>query len=283
MFLKYIDSVAQKYKNIKYMQDLNEYVSNMSLTIFEKINKCVEKKYYNSENIGISQCMLQMALDKMLSVHLLLTKKHNISEKIDVCHYQSTYSIVRSLYELLLLHHSIFVNPIRTEETDFLRNLWIVKSLNNRINYGSEKMCENDVVEKKKCKINIEESSIFTNFFNKEEVKRAYESDKHGYFQLNIDGGCYHLRTISFSDRGLFDKVINSSYETQMMYSNKNMIYDYISANSHPTYLSVLQFGQQSSMDEKMFYFPLQITVLLVWCFMNHFDLVVERYGEKDA
>ena len=67
------------------------------------------------------------------------------------------------------------------------------------------------------------------------------------------------------------------------MYSNKNMIYDYISANSHPTYLSVLQFGQQSSMDEKMFYFPLQITVLLVWCFMNHFDLVVERYGEKDA
>ncbi|GEM_PF-3728576 len=268
------------------MLELSKLVSNLSSLVLDKIRKCREKNYMNVENLAISQCMLQMALEKMLSVQLLLTKTDKVNiynTPINLTHYHSTYPIVRALYELLLLHHSIFVNPTRTEETDFLKNLWIVKSLNNRINYGSEKMCENDVVEKEKCKINIEESSIFTNFFNKEEVKRAYESDKHGYFQLNIDGGCYHLRTISFSDRGLFDKVINSSYETQMMYSNKNMIYDYISANSHPTYLSVLQFGQQSSMDEKMFYFPLQITVLLVWSFMNHFDLVVERYGEKDA
>ena len=122
-------------------------IQNIAYSLSEQVVTIVDT--YNAKNSmckteaeAISQCLLQMGCEKMMSVVTLLNNGINIQEKGIIKAIPSLFSyhpIVRSLYELMMIHHCLFVNPKTEEEANVLLDLWKIKGYCLRVKYENKK------------------------------------------------------------------------------------------------------------------------------------------------
>lgn len=210
------------------------------------------------EAMKISLLMLNMECDKMMSVISLLD--NGIMYKInDVLtrrySYISPFPIVRSSYELMLMHHCLFVNPKSVEDMLVLMNLWKIKGLKQRTKYENNEsksfLCqkEKDIKYIEELVGTIKSTDIYKNC--KSQFDHAFDTDKLYYFEIIRTDTKPTIKTTSFGDKNLFDYVFNDLKIFPTM--NNDVVYNYLSLNSHPTYISVLQFQQQNALYKKDF------------------------------
>lgn len=221
--------------------------------ITDEYNKNLRNK---SEYERVSLQMLHMGCDKMMSIITLLD--NGIQMKIRGCvlckpSLFSPYPIARSLYELMLVHHCLFVNTKNIEEMDVLVSLWKIKAYKQRLKLYSEndkqfeKQKEDDTDILKTLLEKIKSTSIYMKC--KSQLDYAFDTDKLGYFEFVRQGQALSLTTIPFGDKTLFSRVYN---DMEGLSDIKNdMVYKYLSMNSHPSYLSLLQFHQQDTISKK--------------------------------
>lgn len=100
-----------------------------------------KSKTTKSEIEMISLTMLHMGCDKMMSIISLLNNGIEMNIKGEMLFKESLFppfSIARSLYELMLIHHSLFVNTKSKEEMEILLDLWKIKGYTQRKKYYDE-------------------------------------------------------------------------------------------------------------------------------------------------
>lgn len=246
-------------------------------SITDEYNSNIGRK---SENEKLSLQMLHLGCDKMMSIITLLDYgiqmriKGGILSKPSLI---SPYSIARSLYELMLIHHSLFVNTKTMEEMKVLVNLWKIKSYNQRIKLydGNKKQFEkqkaNDIDSFRTLVALIVNTSIYVEC--KKQLDNAFETDKLGYFEFKRNNGKLSLVATSFGDRDLFSRIYNDMEGLSEI--NNDMVYKYLSMNSHPSYLSVLQFHQQNNIPKKEL--PLECAIFFIYRMIKSHEYLQKR------
>lgn len=126
--------VSTKRNNKMMMREVaNSFCERIAYITEEYKNKATQCK---EEKISLQ--MLQMGCDKMMSIISLLDNGIEMRINGSIIHRQSMFSpfpIARSLYELMLLHHSLFVNTETKEDMKILIKLWKIKAYKQRIKY----------------------------------------------------------------------------------------------------------------------------------------------------
>lgn len=241
-----------------------------------KATQCKEEK--------ISLQMLQMGCDKMMSIISLLDNGIEMRINGNIIHRQSLFSpfpIARSLYELMLLHHSIFVNTETKENMKILINLWKIKAYKQRIKYYkpdienspqfiNQKEKDNDMI--KALLDEIKQFSIFEEC--KDQFEHAFETDKLGYLKINKNGTKISFTIIPFGDKNLFSYIFKDIKGLSDI--NNDIVYKYLSMNSHPSYLSLLQFHQQETFPKRDL--SLESALLFVNRMVKSHEFLINRF-----
>ncbi len=195
---------------------------------------------------AISQCMLQMMMLKLKTLEQMLQGviiNPGKSDFIRILDTSSMSAIIREMYELAFIYHNIFVIPDTEEEREILINIWKIRGLNNRVGLPSPqsyaKNIEDDkkgIKEYRKIIYDILGSINSTSSVRKTIMNAANKDNPNlcGFkFVKDKDELIYGFKPVPFSDvNALFP---NRQYEA---------LYPMLSANSHPSFLGVLQFGQ---------------------------------------
>ncbi|MBQ8710168.1 MAG: hypothetical protein IJ550_06295 [Bacteroidaceae bacterium] len=248
---------------------LHDIVYGLSEQVDAILSTYKNKHYEQKTDVeAISQCMLQMAYEKMMSVVTLLNNGADIivdGVLQNIPSFFSQYPIVRSLYELMSIHHSLFVNPKSAEEAQILLDLWKIKGYKLRVKYTNvhqyEEQKAREIKEIESLTDKIKKNSIY--MICKEQIEHAIKTDKVGYFEFATKNCKYSLQTTSFGEQLLFNRIFKDL--DGMPNIDNDMVYNLLSMNSHPTFLSVLQFGTQSSMDTEQVLLPLKSATFFVY------------------
>lgn len=80
-------------------------------------------------------------------------------------------------------------------------------------------------------------------------LNMPFKTDKLGYFKINKNGAKISLTIIPFGDKNLFSYIFKNIKDLSNI--NNDIVYNYLSMNSHPSYLSLLQFHQQETIPKK--------------------------------
>ena len=227
--------------------DLEQCMSDIYSSMFriwKQWREDHDKEYTDVD--AISQCMLQMMMLKLRTLEQMIQGVSIKPGKIDgirILDTSSMSAIIREMYELAFIYHTIFVVPDTEEERIILINIWKIRGLNNRVNLPSpqsyEKNIEDDkqgIMEYRKIIFDIL-GSIKSTSAARKKIMQAANKDKpnlNGFKYIkNDDGVILGFEPVPFSDvNALFP---NRQYEA---------LYPFLSANSHPSFLGVLQFGQ---------------------------------------
>lgn len=262
------------------INDLRNLAFSLSGQVY-KIMQDYQNRNCKSEDEAISQCMIQMACDKMMSVVSLLDNGFFMNVEGKQTKLDSTFSplsICRSLYELVLIHHALFVNPENDEIKKILINIWKIKGLWSRCKYDVtpqyERQKQKELEEIEELKNKIRNSPLYQEI-SIEQLERAFVSDKTGYFTLVKNEDKYNLTTISFGDKALFDKVLGDIDGIRKL--GNDMTYNYLSSASHPTYLLVFQFGLQCQMELDKRWFSLNCAIIFVHCMINNHNRLYSK------
>ncbi|MGE0561741.1 MAG: hypothetical protein AB7O47_07990 [Flavobacteriales bacterium] len=155
--------------------------------------------------------------------------------------------IVRNQLESYSNFNNIFLSSERKEVVELLHNFWILCGLKRRQKFIHSKM-EKDQLEKgqkEKIKIDnvlslIENSSIFKNLSadNKKHIKKGLNKNN---FQFQFDGSEFKLCS--------WEHLFNSASNTEHL----KHLYAEMSLKSHPSYVSVFQFAQSTTIKDTHF------------------------------
>lgn len=229
--------------NIDLEQCMSDIYSSM-FRIWKQWRDNHDKDY--TEVDAISQCMLQMMMLKLKTLEQML---HGViirpskTDGIRILDVSSMSAIIREMYELAFIYHNIFVVPETEEEREILINIWKIRGLNNRVGLSSPQSYEKNIEDDKQGIMEYRKNiydilgSIKSTSSVRTTIRQAANKDKPhlcGFkFVKNKDGIITDFKSVSFSDvDALFP---NRKYEA---------LYPMLSANSHPSFLGVLQFGQ---------------------------------------
>ena len=227
--------------------DLNQCMSDIYSSMFRIWKQWRDDHNQNCTDVdAISQCMLQMMMLKLKTLEQML-EGINItpdrSDSILILDTSSMSAIIREMYELAFIYHNIFVVPDTENEREILINIWKIRGLNNRIGIPSPPFYEKNIEDDKQRIIEFRKiiydklGSIKSTSPVRTKIKQAADKPQPhlcGFkFVKNKEGLITHFEPVPFSDVGaLFP---NRQYEA---------LYPMLSANSHPSFLGVLQFGQ---------------------------------------
>lgn len=64
-------------------------------------------------------------------------------------------------------------------------------------------------------------------------------------------------------------------YESKLI--EDDLVYNYLSLNSHPTYISVMQFGMQKNMNNIQFELPLKSSILFVYRMIKSHEQLLQK------
>lgn len=247
------------------MRDAANSLCERIAVITDEFNENLARK---DDNERLSLQMLHVGCDKMMSILSLLDNGIQMRIKgrlLNKPSLFSPYSIARSLYEMMLMHHCLFVNTKTTEEMNVLINIWKIKSYKQRVKlYDESKTQFEEQKQKDIDRINllmgkIKDTSIYREC--KSQIDYAFETDKLGYFEFKRKDSKLFLSSIPFGDKNLFSKIY---YDMDGLSEiNNDMVYKYLSMTSHPSYLSVLQFHQQESVPKKDL--PLESALIFIY------------------
>lgn len=158
-------------------------------------------------------------------------------------------SMVRGIFEMVGVFNMVFVDPKSDEERLILYNLWVISGLNYRQRFNSKITLPESLAKSRQEKIKIDKYTKAieqTNLFNK-----LKEKDQQKLIGL-IDQKKF---SVYFDGKGL--KVINGFQEIIARAGLRDKImgdmYNYFSLNTHPSNVSVFQFGQMFDVEDPSF------------------------------
>ena len=283
------------------MNELSELLNNVDIQIdvvlryVKSISDVMFNLFFNwrrtyseknvSEADAIAQCILQMMNCKLqsflkLSEGITIVPQNKSFMILDI---SSLTTIVRSMYELVFIFHNIYVEQKTDEEKNIVLYLWEIRGLNNRQGlsnvpeeYKEKEEREKKQIEELRGKIGkiINELNIIDEVkLQLERVVKSNTTKIKGYrFEKDNND-----RIISFQDIRMEDNV-----EELLNLDEYINVYRFCSVHSHPSYLSVLQFGQMYNGDEyKMYLRTLLLTVAQLACTMIK-DFVENITGARE-
>lgn len=210
---------------------------------------------------SIIQCMMQMMAFKIRSLEVALEGMPLIPDgKKQTLHIDITTvaAIVRGIYEMAFIYHNVFISTDNELERDILLNIWKIKGYVNRNEIPipdemkGEKLNNEERIEALKRNIRsiLHRMDITDNAINKiENVIEKPSSIIKGFRFIKNDNKIIGFKSIGLSDSHTF--LGNESYKGT---------YTFLSYQSHPSYLSVEQFGNVTNpkqYGEDMFHFSL--------------------------
>lgn len=206
------------------------------------------------EDIAIAQCILQMAICKTRS---LLQLSHGISiapNRMDIILFDPTsmFSILRSLYELVFTFRNIYIMTETEGERQILLDIWKICGLNNR---QKENALPNDSNQEFHEKQEKEANDI--EFMRQEvisilatlNIKESAQKDVEKTLNEIIKKKKSSIKGYEFVKDGSYITIfrkISLTESSKYIFENPQfgIIYTIFSMHTHPSYLSILQFGQ---------------------------------------
>lgn len=194
---------------------------------------------------AITQCMMQMVLFKIRSLQEAMKGLPLVpnGQKQTICLDQSNMaSITRGLYESAFIYHNIFISTDNEDERQVLINIWKIEGYNNRHKVPVPESMEKDVAQNINTiellrnatreilsRMDIDESAR-----NKiEKIIKRDSSNIKGYRFVKSENRIIGFEPIDFTNaRSIFE------------HGYMDGTYSFLSYQSHPSYLSLLQFGQ---------------------------------------
>lgn len=226
-------------------------VSNCMLNLYYNWRRQAETKEVDEAD-AIAQCMLQMMICKVHSVIKLSEGNAILPEQssIKILDIPTLASVVRNMYEMAFVFHNIFVEQASTEERDILLYLWEIKGLNNRqglhmvpVEYKNQEENEKEQIEELRNKIIAILDKMNVAGAVKTEILKAIKTkgtNIKGYsFEKDNDGKIVLFKDVRF----------DAGYEAFQKHCHPDT-YKFLSFVTHPSYLSVLQFGQMFNKNE---------------------------------
>ena len=194
---------------------------------------------------AVTQCMMQMVLFKIRSLQEAMKgvplvpngQKQNIYLDLS-----DIASITRGIYETAFIFHNIFISTKNKNERDILINIWKIEGLNNLNkvpvpNTMADKvLSNNEEIEsiRNETREILGRMNILKTAADKiEKVIKKNSSNIKGYTFVRIDDKITDFKSVDLS-------------ESQSFFNSECMegVYPFLSYHSHPSYLSLLQFGQ---------------------------------------
>lgn len=245
------------YNPEQYNQDMDNSLMVAHLTskvgfglmdyIRENSSICRTTKYKD-----ISQLMLQMSLVKLGSAIKLVEQPiHLMASSVEVPYVDpmSLVSIERAIYELLAMHHFLFIENKTNEQKDFATKVWEVSGLSNRSNivlpgniqarYQSKHDDELAAIESLKDEIHNSRFYKETNDKGRRKIDDSCKKLKPLF--ISESEGKIEIHSVTFADACKYLYPQNSDNSVD------KFAYKMMSFQSHPSYLGILQFGQQDN------------------------------------
>ena len=196
---------------------------------------------------AITQCMMQMVLLKIRSLQEAmkgLPLVPNGQKQTIYLDLSNMASITRGIYESAFIYHNIFISTDNEDERQILINIWKIEGYNNRHKVPVPESMEEDVAQN----INTIESlrnatreilsrmNIAVSAKNKiEKIIKRDSSNIKGYRFVKSENRIISFEPIDFTNaRSIFG------------HEYMDGTYSFLSYQSHPSFLSLLQFGQMT-------------------------------------
>ncbi|MBQ8361345.1 MAG: hypothetical protein IJX44_05270 [Bacteroidaceae bacterium] len=250
-----------------------EYFCNNSYLLVSKFRENIAKSD-DDEEFAIAQCILQIAVCRIQSLLKLSSGICIVPNRKEISLLEPTsmVAILRSLYELVFIFRNIYIMTDNAYERRILLNIWQIRGYNNR---QSQKAIPKKEEFRSEYSKKQEEDKLHI-----EELKKAIEQN---LTTLNITNGAKsQIRKIMNSGSSAingykFEKTnevissfskISLTDSPEYLYENHELdiIYPLLSMYTHPSYLSVLQFGQ---MFNNNYNEDLLMTILKSACLLN--------------
>lgn len=230
-----------------------ERMCNNMYAIVDKFRSDIAKPE-DKEDVAIAQCILQMAICKTRS---LLQLSHGISiapNRMDIILFDPTsmFSLLRSLYELVFTFRNIYIMTETEGERQILLYIWKICGLNNRQKESAlpkgpnQEYYEKQKKEAKDIEIMKQEISSILAALN---IKKSAKKDIERTLNEIITKKSTSIKGYKFDKEvsciTAFRKISLTS-SPQYIYKDPQLgiIYTIFSMHTHPSYLSILQFGQ---------------------------------------
>lgn len=200
---------------------------------------------------NISQLLLQMAVVKLQSLHQLASTPLNLiaNETIKIPYVDpiSLACIERTLYELLVMHHFLFIENKTVGQKEFAIKLWKILGLSNRLNMDVvipaiyQSQFDSDSFSVATLKEEVLSSRFYTHTDDrgKKRIKEVFKQLKPLLVLEQYEDVEIHIESFESAWKFLYPNI------------NKNnvvkFLYKQMSFQSHPSYLGILQFGQQGN------------------------------------
>lgn len=194
---------------------------------------------------AITQCMMQMVLFKIRSLQEAmkgLPLVPNGQKQTIYLDLSNMASITRGIYESAFIYHNIFISTDNENERQVLVNIWKIEGYNNRHKVPVPDSMEEDVaqnintIESLRCatKEILNRMDIVESARTKiEKIIKRDSSNIKGYRFVKSENRIIGFEHIDFTNA-------RSIFEHEYM----DGTYSYLSYQSHPSFLSLLQFGQ---------------------------------------
>ena len=198
-----------------------------------------------NETDAITQRMMQMTLFKIRSLQEAikgLPLVPNDPKQIIYLDISNIASITRGIYESAFIYHNIFVTTGNEDERKVLINIWKIEGYNNRNKVPIPEGMEEDVTR------NVNTIESLRNE-TKEILKRMdiSESAKHKIKKI-INRDSSNIKGYRFAKSGsrINDFEPIDFTNAKSVFESESLVgtYSFLSYQSHPSFLSVLQFGQ---------------------------------------
>ena len=194
---------------------------------------------------AITQCMMQMVLFKIRSLQEAikgLPLVPNGQEQTIYLDMSNIASITRGIYESAFIYHNIFISTDSEDERQVLINIWKIEGYNNRHKVPVPDSMEDEVAQN----INTIESlrNATNEILNRMDIAESARAKikkiiKRG--SSNIKG----YRFVKSENRIIgFEHIDFTNARTIFEHEYMDGTYSYLSYQSHPSFLSLLQFGQ---------------------------------------
>lgn len=197
---------------------------------------------------AITQCMMQMVLFKIRSLQEAMKGMPlvpNGQKQTTYLDLSNMASITRGLYESAFIFHNIFISTDNEDERQVLINIWKIEGYNNRHKVPVPEGMEENVAQnittieslRNATKEILNRMDIAESARAKiEKIIRRDSSNIKGYRFVKSKNRIIGFEHIDFTNA-------RSIFEQEYM----DGTYSYLSYQSHPSFLSLLQFGQLTS------------------------------------
>lgn len=237
--------VSNSETTLKALSCISERVLAIATIFHTAMFKLSRYQGQDTDILRLQRCLLQYVACKQLAVHELCTNKRfltvdGVQTEVQDC--TPVVSIVRSMYETLLLFHSLFVSPANQEEQNFIITLWKASGIKNR-----PANCSTFYVSASEAESVISElqSMYQTSPFyaaNKDSVNNLVDK-KTGVLYFKDCRGSRKLSSYSFTDGWNLLRQDGTCKHEEI-----ENLYRRLCSETHPSYLALMMFDRQNEM-----------------------------------